>query len=163
MKSYPICAFKEFYVDAATAKAELKNWSNWKLWNSVSSVETDEKGGLSVLHFEMKQPSIVSPIELMSAQKSSAEGFVLQGAFGAEEELRVQWIIMIKGKSKEQLLISTLLLEGDAAAFYYEQYGSYLTKRLKRINRDFIQYLNRKYLNTKWFEEGCNLDGSYLR
>jgi hypothetical protein len=162
MKHYPICAFKEFYIDAVTAKAELKNWSNWKLWNTVSTAETNEEGNLSVLHFEIRQSPNITKIEFIPSQESGVDEFVLQSLVLVEQKLSIQWIITIKEKYREQLLISTILLEGDYAALYYEQYGIYLTKLLKIINRDFIQYLNRKYLNTKWFEEGSSLDGSYL-
>lgn len=162
MKYYPICTFKEFYVDAAIAKAELKNWSNWKLWNTISKVETTDEGDLSVLHFETKElPNSVS-IQFISTQENKTDEFVLEASVLIQEALNLQWIITIKGKNKEQLLISTILVEGDSAALFYEQNAIYLTKVLKTINRDFIQYLNRKYLDTKWFGEDKSLYDFYL-
>jgi len=163
MKHYPICTFKEFYVNAATAKAELKNWSSWKLWNTISRVEMDCEGGLSALYFETKPLPTVPRIQFVVSKESSVDSFVLDGLFETEQEINLQWIITIKGKNREQLLISTILLEGDFAAFYYEQYVIYLTRLLKIINRDFIQYLNHKYLDTKWLGEDHSLYGSYLR
>jgi hypothetical protein len=165
MKHYPICTFKEFYVNAATAKAELKNWSNWKLWNTVSMIETNREGDLSALYFEPMEASTADAprIQFVLSKESRVDEFVLDGFFWAEQKIHLQWIITIKGKNKEQLLISTILLEGDSAALYYEKYAIHLTKLLKIMNRDFIQYLNRKYLDTKWFGEDSSLYGYYLK
>lgn len=163
MKHYPICTFKEFYVDAATAKAELKNWPNWKLWNTISKLETNAGGELSMLYLEAKESFGIPRIQLLVSQEDGVDAFVLEGFFEAEQEVNLQWLITIKGKNKEQLLISTILLQGDSAAVYYEQYAIYLTKLLKIINRDFVQYLNQKYLDTKWFGEDSSLYGTYLR
>lgn len=163
MKHYPICTFKEFYIDAATAKAELKNWSNWKLWNTISTVETNAKEDLVILYLNTKEWSNFPKIQFVTSQESSDDEFVLESLFFVEQEVNLQWIITIKGKNKEQLLINTILLEGDSAALYYEENAVYLTKLLKIINRDFIQYLNQKYLDTKWFGEDSSLYGSYLR
>jgi hypothetical protein len=163
MKYYPVCTIKEFYVDATTAKAELKNWSNWKLWNRVSTVETNQEGGLSALYFELMESSNIPQIQFASSKESRVDAFVLDGVLLGEQRLKLQWTITIKGENKEQLLISTILLEGEAAALYYEKYGVRLTKLLKMINRDFIQYLNRKYLDKKWFGEDNSLYGYYIR
>lgn len=163
MKHYPICTFKEFYIDAAIAKAELTNWSNWKLWNSVSRIETNKQGELSLLHFDASQSSNFLPIQFVLSPKVEEDQLVLRNSILIEEGLNLEWVIIIKGKNREQLLINTILLEGDLAARYYAKYATYFTRLLKMINRDFIQYLNRKYLDTKWFGEDHNLFGSYFR
>lgn len=163
MKYYPICTFKEFYVDPEIAKAELKNWANWKLWNTISTVETTSEGNLSALYLESKPLSKEMSIQFIPSKESHIDEFLLEGLFMTAAKLNLQWIITIKGKNKEQLLINTILLKGDSASRYYEQNAIYLTKMLKTINRDFIQYLNQKYLDIKWFGEDSSLYGGYLR
>lgn len=163
MQHYPICTFKEFYIDATVAKAELRNWSSWKLWNSVSMVETDEKGALSLIYLDAKPLTDFLPIQFVLSPKMGVDEFVLRNSISIQDGLNLEWIIIIKGKNREQLLINTILLKGDLAPLYYAKHASYFTRLLKVINRDFIQYLNRKYLDRKWFGEDISLYGSYLR
>ncbi len=155
MKYYPICTFKEFYVDVSVAKRELTEWWNRKLWNPLCLVETNPKDDLLKLRFSTELFKDIRTVWTLSINSLSEDVVITSRPLG-NGDLNLTWNITIKGKNKEQLLISTILLEGNLAGLYYERYAVCWTKLLKNMNRDFIHYLNRKYLSTTFMvENGC--------